>query len=81
MIPCEHKTIAVDRAVLKITFWPKFRKARLRDVFKAVSSYPEREHCFEIERERKKEEEADMSTGRDCLKGLLKFSKAVRHDR
>ena len=65
--------------MLKITFWPKFRKARLRDVFKAVSSYPEREHCFEIEREREKK--ADMSTGSDCLKGLLKFSKAVRHDR
>jgi hypothetical protein len=52
MIPCEHKTIAVDRAVLKITFWPKFKKARLCDVFKAASSYPEREQSYEIEREK-----------------------------
>lgn len=39
MIPCEHNTIAVDRAALNIIFCPKFNNARLRWVFKAASSY------------------------------------------
>lgn len=42
IIPFEHKTIAADRAILNITFWPKFKEARLRCVFKAASSYPGR---------------------------------------
>lgn len=41
IIPCEHNTIAADKAVLKIAFWPKFKKARLCCVFKAAFSYPE----------------------------------------
>lgn len=42
IIPNEHKTIAVDRAVLNITFWPKFKQARLLWVFNAASSYSDK---------------------------------------
>lgn len=42
IMPYELKTIAPDKAVLKITFCPKFKNARLLWVFKAASSYPKK---------------------------------------
>jgi hypothetical protein len=46
MTPYELKTIAVDKAVLNITFCPKSRQARLLWVLSAASSYSE--HIEEV---------------------------------